>query len=284
MRFFNRPGLCLALCGLAVVAGCGGSGGGASISTISATPPRYSQSLTLSLFGQGLDTGIEVTVDGPCSSVAVVAGATSASAQYTCLVTGLGPMTARVRSTDTRAELGSIKLETLAPRVSFTVTDGVRTGAFTVELDPVKAPLSTDNFLAYVNGSFYSNVIFHRVIDNFVVQAGGYVSGPNTKAATRPAIKLESNNGLKNLRGSIAMARTSVPDSATSQFYLNVKDNPGLDFGSFDNPDGYAVFGSVVQGQDVIDEIKIVPTRVLSTALPNLPVTDVRIILARQTQ
>ena len=80
------------------------------------------------------------------------------------------------------------------------------------------------------------------------------------------------------------MARTSALDSATSQFYLNVKANPSLDFGSAENPDGYAVFGSVVQGQDVIDEIKIVPTRVLSTALPNLPVTDVRIILARQTQ
>ncbi len=157
-------------------------------------------------------------------------------------------------------------------------------GDIVITLDSGRAPATVANFLAYVNAGFYTNVIFHRVIDNFVVQAGGFSTGPAAKPPTGAAIKNEASNGLKNLRGTIAMARTADPDSANSQFFINVADNPALDFGSAQNPAGYAVFGKVVQGQGVVDEIRIVPTTKFSEAFPNLPVNEVKIVIARQTQ
>ena len=149
------------------------------------------------------------------------------------------------------------------------------------------APVSVNNFLDYVNAGFYRLTIFHRVVKDFVVQAGGYTAGPVTpvvKAPTSPAIVLESKNGLKNVKGSIAMARTSAPDSATSQFYINTVDNPSLDFKSDSEP-GYAVFGSVITGMDVIDKLNAVPVRVdLLSGLTHLPVTNVVILSALQTK
>jgi cyclophilin family peptidyl-prolyl cis-trans isomerase len=158
-------------------------------------------------------------------------------------------------------------------------------GTIELELDPERAPVSVQNFLNYVNSNFYSNTIFHRVIQDFVIQGGGFTPGnpdPVAKPPTQPAIALESNNGLSNVRGALAMARTSAPDSATSQFYINVVDNPSLDYKSEQEP-GYAVFGKVISGLDVVDAISIVPTRsVPSLGLNNVPVTNVVVTTARQ--
>jgi peptidyl-prolyl cis-trans isomerase A (cyclophilin A)/peptidyl-prolyl cis-trans isomerase B (cyclophilin B) len=128
-------------------------------------------------------------------------------------------------------------------------------GEMTVELYPDKAPKSVENFLAYVNGKFYDGTIFHRVIDNFMIQGGGFTPELRQKA-TRPAIANEAKNGLSNSRGTLAMARTGDPNSATAQFFINVADNKRLDFRSPDPQGyGYTVFGKVVAGMDVVARI-----------------------------
>lgn len=131
-------------------------------------------------------------------------------------------------------------------------------GDITIELYEDKAPITVKNFLDYVNEGFYNGTIFHRVIDGFMIQGGGFTPSMDQKPVKSP-IKIESSNGLKNTKGTIAMARTSVPDSATAQFFINVVDTPYLDYQSPSNP-GYAVFGKVVSGMDVVEKIKNVKT------------------------
>ena len=133
-------------------------------------------------------------------------------------------------------------------------------GPVVIELDEAKAPVSAKNFLEYVDAGHYDGTIFHRVIDGFMVQGGGFTSDMKQKPV-KATIKNESANGLKNVKYTLAMARTSVRDSATSQFFINVKDNAFLDY-SGESPQGwgYAVFGKVVEGTDVVDKIKGVPT------------------------
>lgn len=125
-------------------------------------------------------------------------------------------------------------------------------GVITLELNDEKAPISTQNFLSYVDSNFYDGLIFHRVIPNFMIQGGG-MNKEMQPRDTRTPIKNESNNGLSNLRGSIAMARTQAPDSATAQFYINTVDNLSLD--GRDSKAGYAVFGKVISGMDIVDMI-----------------------------
>ncbi|HYR25853.1 MAG TPA: peptidylprolyl isomerase [Aquabacterium sp.] len=132
-------------------------------------------------------------------------------------------------------------------------------GDIVVQLDAAKAPKTVDNFVQYVKAGHYNGTVFHRVIESFMIQGGGMTPDMREKP-TRPAIPLESRNGLSNLRGTIAMARTSVPDSATSQFFINVKDNLFLDASRSPDGYGYAVFGKVVQGMDVVDKIRKVET------------------------
>ncbi|MCE7973321.1 MAG: peptidyl-prolyl cis-trans isomerase [Leptolyngbya sp. PLA1] len=146
-------------------------------------------------------------------------------------------------------------------------------GEFFLELNAEKAPLSVENFLKYVDSGHYDGTIFHRVIDGFMVQGGGFTPDMKQKA-TNPPIKNEWKNGLKNERGTIAMARTNVADSATSQFFINVKDNSFLD----QPRDGaaYAVFGKVSKGMDVVDKIKAVKTGV-KNGMGDVPVTTVTI-------
>jgi peptidyl-prolyl cis-trans isomerase A (cyclophilin A) len=133
-------------------------------------------------------------------------------------------------------------------------------GDIVVELDREKAPKTVDNFLQYVKAGHYDGTIFHRVIDNFMIQGGGFTTDMQQKS-TRATIKNEWRNGLKNKRGVIAMARLGGnPDSASSQFFINVKDNAFLDQANARDGNGYAVFGKVVSGMDVVDKIKAVPT------------------------
>ena len=158
-----------------------------------------------------------------------------------------------------------------APHVLLDTTNG----QIEIELDPVKAPISTKNFLDYVNSGFYNNTIFHRVIPGFMVQGGGFTQQMQQKETKAP-IKNEHKNGLANVRGTLSMARTSVPDSATSQFFINVKDNDFLDQG-----DGYAVFGKVVKGMDVVDIIVNSPTTT-KQGMQNVPIDPVLIKSAKR--
>jgi cyclophilin family peptidyl-prolyl cis-trans isomerase len=145
-------------------------------------------------------------------------------------------------------------------------------GPIVIELNKEKAPISTENFIKYVESGHYNGTVFHRVIDGFMIQGGG-MSKDMRQKPTNPPIKNESTNGLKNLNYTVAMARTNAPDSATSQFFINVKDNDFLDFRSDSSP-GYAVFGKVVEGKEVVDKIKKVPTG-NSMGHENVPTTPV---------
>ena len=150
-------------------------------------------------------------------------------------------------------------------------------GQIEIELDPVKAPISTKNFLEYVDSGFYNNTIFHRVIPGFMAQGGGFTQAMQQKDTKAP-IKNEASNGLHNVRGTLAMARTSDPNSATAQFFINVADNAFLDPG---RDAGYAVFGKVVKGMDVVDIIVNSPATT-KQGMQNVPVDPVLIKSAKR--
>ena len=157
------------------------------------------------------------------------------------------------------------------------VTFETSMGKFVLELYPDKAPKTVANFLSYVKAHFYDGTIFHRVIPSFMIQGGGFTPDMQEKATQAP-IKNESNNGVSNARGTISMARTSDPDSASSQFFISVKDNKSsLDYKGPGT--GYAVFGKVIEGMDVVDKIVAVPT---TTKGPygDVPVTPIKVIKA----
>ena len=151
-------------------------------------------------------------------------------------------------------------------------------GTFTVEVDPVRAPLTAASFLQYTRDQHYDGTMFHRVIGNFVIQGGGYLPD-GTEKPVRGAVSNESGNGLSNRRGTVALARTGDPHSGTSQFYVNVADNIALD----PSPArwGYAVFGRVVEGMDVIDRIASVATGSRATFEEDTPLQSVVITTAR---
>ena len=132
-------------------------------------------------------------------------------------------------------------------------------GDIVLQLDKDKAPKTVDNFLQYVKAGHYNGTIFHRVIENFMIQGGGMTPDMAEKT-TRSPIPLESRSGLSNTRGTVAMARTMVPDSATAQFFINVKDNAFLDQANARDGEGYAVFGAVISGMDVVDKIRVART------------------------
>jgi cyclophilin family peptidyl-prolyl cis-trans isomerase len=144
-------------------------------------------------------------------------------------------------------------------------------GPITLELDPGKAPITVENFLKYVDSGFYDNLIFHRVMKDFMIQGGGMTDAMDEKSTGKnPPIKNESGNGLSNMRGTIAMARTSDPNSATCQFFINHKDNKPLDsYGG-----GYAVFGKVIDGMEVVDKIAgvAVTTKAGHENVPQTPI------------
>ncbi len=152
-------------------------------------------------------------------------------------------------------------------------------GNIKVALDPAKAPISVENFLAYVKEGHYDGLVFHRVIANFMIQGGGFTKDMRERRPSRPPIKNEAGNGLRNDRGTIAMARTGVVDSATAQFFINVENNDFLNHVD-DTPRGYgyAVFGKVIEGMDVVDKIRAVPTGRFSMFqdVPKTPVTIIK--------
>jgi len=153
-------------------------------------------------------------------------------------------------------------------------------GSFTLELYPDKAPVTVANFLTYVDEGFYENTVFHRVIQDFVIQGGGFERGMKPKKKTRAPIKNESGNRLKNISGTITMARRTHPDTATSQFFINLSHNAGLDYKSDYQP-GYTVFGNVSQGMNVIEEIAKVPTTTVDR-FKDVPEEDVIVLSVKR--
>jgi len=152
-------------------------------------------------------------------------------------------------------------------------------GTITLDLDAEKAPATVENFLGYVNSGFYSNTLFHRVIDGFMLQGGGFERGMKQKPVRDP-VKNEAGNGLKNTAYTVAMARTPDPDSATCQFFINVADNDFLDYRAPTAKEyGYCVFGRVVEGKEVVDQIKKVATATRGMHR-DVPVEDVIITKA----
>lgn len=180
---------------------------------------------------------------------------------------------------------GGTTTPTTPTPVTLTVTHKVRLttsqGVIELGLDRTHAPITVDNFLKYVNDGFYNGTVFHRVINNFVIQGGGVARNAagalQEKTPTYASIALESMNGLSNVRGTLAMARTSVPDSATSQFYINVVDNTSLNYVNSSNP-GYAVFGQVTAGLDVVDKIRAVNTNASDVPLVDVTITEAKVI------
>lgn len=206
-------------------------------------------------------------------------GAATAEARFTAPAydpDGGNVYTFRLRVTDSRGRSATDQVAItvlnpaeVGPRVRMETTFGT----IVIELYEDEAPITVENFLRYVDEGFYSNTLFHRVIPGFVIQGGGYTVGLNEKETHDPIVN-ESDNGLKNLRGTIAMARTNDPDSATSQFYFNLADNAHLD--RTETNAGYAVFGRVFEGLDVLDRIAAVETTSRS-GFDDVPVQDILI-------
>jgi peptidyl-prolyl cis-trans isomerase B (cyclophilin B) len=177
--------------------------------------------------------------------------------------------------------VGCLETETQAPAVNMQSSAGTvvnmqtSVGTIVIELNAEKAPKTVENFLRYVNEGFYEGTIFHRVIDGFMIQGGGFTKDYKQKQTHKP-ISNEANNGLKNVRGTIAMARTSDPHSATAQFFINVVDNRFLNHTAQSTRGwGYTVFGKVVEGMDVVDKIRRVKTGSGGPFSENVPQTQV---------
>ena len=175
----------------------------------------------------------------------------------------------------------ALAMATATSAVAQKVNLSTNLGDIVIELNAAKAPKSVDNFLQYVKAGQYDGTVFHRVIENFMIQGGGF--SPELKEKpTRAPIPLEARNGLSNSRGTLAMARTSDPNSATAQFFINVQDNTFLDAAKSPDGNGYAVFGKVVSGMDVVDRIRVVQTgnRGPYQNVPLQPVTIIKATVA----
>jgi cyclophilin family peptidyl-prolyl cis-trans isomerase len=244
----------------------GGSGGGSdtastgnpSVTTLQATNVSYTRTMLVTISGKALDQGITMETDKLCSTVTQLPGVSDSSAVYTCVVGELGAYNITVRSTGGKF-LASLKVTVPLPQVTLVTSKG----NIVLELDYPSAPKTVDNFLRYVNDSpsFYKGAIFHDIAAGDLIRAGGYTTGLTPITKVHEPIELESKNGLKNLRGTVGMAREpAVANSATAQFYVNLKDAPERDYQSDAQP-GLAVFARVVQGLDVAGAISTSPTR-----------------------
>jgi cyclophilin family peptidyl-prolyl cis-trans isomerase len=286
----------------ALLTGCGGGGGDTHtpatmrVTSASTDTPLYGQSLHITVQGELLDQGL-TPVSTACKTITQAPSTSFASSSttihYLCAVQAVGSQTMELRRSDTGAALQTLNFTVPLPQVTMAVGNGVGVnGDIVFTLRPDLAPITTDNFLAYVRSGFYDNTVFHRVQTNFVVQGGGYASPvvagtvPAHKA-TSAAITLEAGNGLSNVLWSVAMARTSVANSATSEFFINLRDNASNLDKTATNA-GYAVFASVTAGTDVVSAMTVAPcqtiTGFISSALGCVPIPNVVISTARQTR
>ena len=257
-------------------------GGGVSITAdnqqvtgVQARSWSYSRPAVLSVSGVFLRSGITATTTACKDLVYSAAQSTPELATFNCTVTATGEHPLTITGSNGKVLLTS-SIAVPLPQVELATSQGT----VIVELNPAAAPASVNNFLAYAKSDFYSNTLFHRVVAGFVVQGGGYTQGLVKKAGQLAPIALESNNGLSNTRGTLAMARDGLPNSATSEFYVNLVDNRSLDYQNPANP-GYAVFGRVLIGIETIDQIAGVQTATVN-GFANVPRVDVILQSAQQ--
>jgi cyclophilin family peptidyl-prolyl cis-trans isomerase len=261
-----------------MLSACGGGNDFPPVVTgVKVQSAQYGKTATIYLGGKDLRSSLKVDTSGACTNPTFASNSNTDTLVLNCLVTKTGDFSLVVQTAEGVA-IYSTTLNVPPPQVALITGKG----SMTLELDPTLAPISTNNFLSYVNKGFYRGTLFHRVIPNFVIQGGGYTTGMLKKADQSAPIQLESNKGLSNVRGSLAMARTYVPNSATSEFYINLVDNLSLDYKNAVNP-GYAVFGKVVQGMDVADAIAAEPTGVIGV-FSDVPLVEIALSLALQTQ
>jgi cyclophilin family peptidyl-prolyl cis-trans isomerase len=270
--------LLICICLAALLSACGGSSGFPPVVTgVKAQTLQYGRTATLYLGGKDLRTSVVVESGGACTNPSFATNSTTDVLVLNCTVTMVGDFSLNIKDAN-GTSIYTTTLNVPKPQVALITANG----AITVELDQNKSPISVDNFLGYVKKGFYSNTLFHRVIPGFMIQGGGFITGMVRKPGLTDPIVLESNNGLSNLRGTLAMARTNVANSATSEFYINLVDNLFLDYKNEGNP-GYAVFGSVVQGLDIVDTIGAKPTGYFN-GYADVPLEDVTITLALQVK
>ncbi len=287
-----RPILNLLLGGLLLgLSACGGGGGGAggggrpSVTNISANPVQFGRTMVVSVSGFELaDGAIQLDVsDGGCEELTTVTGGTETQQQFTCKVANLGALRPKVRDAEGKL-LAELSLNVPMPQVTMRMTQGTRTGTFVVELDPGAARSTVRNFLDYVNAGFYTSTLMHRVEQDVVAQGGLYTNNAQRTAKTAlfPPIKLQADNGLKHLKYSIAMFHGADADSATSEFFLNLKDNPRFDVGV--HPQGYTVFGKVVSGFEIVDEFSKLPGRTVPLEEPFAFLPDPVVVISSVVQ
>jgi cyclophilin family peptidyl-prolyl cis-trans isomerase len=271
-----KPATALALSCL--LSACGGANDFSPVVTgVKVQSAQYGKMATIYLGGKDLRSNLLVDTSGACTSPTFASNSNTDTLVLNCLVAKTGDFSLVVQTAE-GAAIYSTTLNIPLPQVALITAKG----SVTVELEPTLAPISTNNFLSYVNKGFYRSTLFHRVIPNFVIQGGGYTAGLVKQTGQSAPIELESNKGLSNVRGSLAMARTNLPNSATSEFYINLLDNLSLDYKNATNP-GYAVFGKVVQGMDVADAMAAEPTGVVG-GFSDVPLSDITLSVALQTK
>lgn len=289
------PAFVMTACALLIACG-GGDSAAPTITAPTTGSPRYGQTLVLTLHGSDLDRGLAVTSSAACPGAALVNKApwlsTATTAYYECTVAGIGAGAFVVKSAAGGGMLVTVPFTVPAPQVTMTLSNGAGVdGAVVVTLAPDRAPVTVNNFLAYVNAGFYSGTVIHRVVKDFVVQGGGYegpIDASTVQAEAKPVnapIVLEDKVGLSNTQWTLGMARTNIPDSATSQFFINLVDNSqALD--ASPTQAGYAVFGSVTAGTDTVNSAVAAPCTptFISGAGDCTPVPNVVITSARQTR
>lgn len=266
---------CLGVVLALVLSACGGAGFEPAVTAVQALSLQYGRTATIQVGGIDLRSSMVADLGAGCVSPTFAAASTPTLAVLNCTVKTVGELPLTLKSA-TGELLYQTTLSVPLPQVQLLTSQG----NITLELDPLKAPVSVDNFLAYVRSGFYKDTLFHRVLSGFVVQGGGFTKGLQPKTDLREPIVLESRNGLSNLRGTVAMARTTQADSATSQFFINLVDNLRLDYKDASNP-GYAVFGKVLQGMDVADAMARQATAKVGDN-EGVPVTDITITQALQ--
>ena len=258
--------------------GCGGSSEFPPVVTgVKPQSLSYGRLATIYIGGKDLRTSVVVETNGNCTNPSFASSSTTDLLVLNCQARVVGDFPLVVKSAE-GAVIYTSTLTVPKPQVTLITANG----GFSLELNQALAPITVDNFLSYVAKGYYSNTLFHRVIPGFVAQGGGYTTGMVKKAGQLAPIVLESNNGLSNVRASVAMARTNVANSATSEFFINLVDNLSLDYKNSGSP-GYAVFGSVVQGMALVDAMAQQPTGVLN-GFADVPLNEILISMVLQTQ
>lgn len=309
-RSLRWPLLALAGTAAGVLTGCGGGEESVvpTVSSVSAGPAgtsglaggaegtgTYGQKIRVTVNGRALDNGISV-LSNTCSDVTLLTAAPYASsattAYYECTVQASGTVTLGVIRDISNFVLSTVSVAVPAPQVTMTVGNGSTSlGSFVITLNPNQTPVTVRNFMAYVNSGFYVGTVFHRFSPGFVIQGGGYNS-PLAPTDSNPALKppeapivLEDNSGLSNVQWTVAMARTNAPNSATSQFFVNLVNNPFLDRSP--TARGYAVLGTVTAGTEVVTAMTAAPCVPYPALLPSgdcLPQPNLVITAATQTR